>query len=307
MKKSELFSIIYAALAGLVLQACFLSADCQTGYRRLPKAQFNTYSSGAFSSGPSVGAGGPSRLTPSAPGIQSTPGLHITKGESRTAQNYADPYNPGEEKLNMQWVRWPREKMPLLIWISPGLELPKMPFDQLQETRVEQVYKMFASGYPLDQLPVAKGWSPDANYAVASGIEKWRVFQQEGLLSFGFTNNPYDAHVVVFFTDNFQGTTGPGGIIVGANTCAQLFTPEQLVDPRFKQKPVVMEFSMSVNHEPGRLEGAAAHEFGHALGIKAHSPYREDLMYVDRVVNDLSEGDKATLRLLYRAKTPYLM
>ncbi|MEZ4544817.1 MAG: matrixin family metalloprotease [Cyanobacteriota/Melainabacteria group bacterium] len=64
---------------------------------------------------------------------------------------------------------------------------------------------------------------------------------------------------------------------------------------------------MSVNHEPGRLEGAAAHEFGHALGIKAHSPYREDLMYVDRVVNDLSEGDKATLRLLYRAKTPYLM
>ena len=156
MKKSGFLSLIYTTLVCLVLQAGYLPADCQSGYRRLPKAQFNTYSSGAPSSGSSVG--GPSRLSPSAPGIQSTPGLHITKGESRTAQNYADPYNPGEEKLNMQWVRWPREKMPLLIWISPGLELPKMPFDQLQETRVEQVYKMFASGYPLDQLPVAKGW-----------------------------------------------------------------------------------------------------------------------------------------------------
>lgn len=182
-----------------------------------------------------------------------------------------------------------------------------MPFDQLQASRVEQVYQMFKSQYPLEQLPVAKGWTQQHNYVVASGIEKWRCFQDEGLLSFGFTHNPYEAHVVVFFTDNFQGTSGPGGIIVGANTCAQLFTQAQLRNPNYRQKPVVIEFSLNVNHDPERLEGASAHEFGHALGIKAHSPYREDIMYADRVVNDLSEGDKATLRMLYRSKTPYVM
>ncbi len=319
-KFASVMALLSLCLACSGIEATNSTAEAQSQRSRLPKAGFNSYSrnlrvgSGSSSSSGSgvgsnynSGSGLMMRQTPGSPGIMSTPGLHVTRGESRTRQNYNQPYNPGEPKLNMQMVRWPREKMPLLVWISPGLELPKMPFDQLQATRVEQVYQMFKSQYPLEQLPVASGWTQKHNYIVAAGIEKWRVFQDEGLLSFGFTNNPYEAHVVVFFTDNFQGTSGPGGIIVGANTCAQLFTPAQLKDPNFRQKPVVIEFSLNVNHDPDRLLGASAHEFGHALGIKAHSPYREDIMYADRVVDDLSEGDKATLRMLYRSKTPYVM
>lgn len=287
-------------LAGLfVAQSGMDEAISQS--RQLPSSSFQRYSRNLQHRGQSPTSSGIGQMH------LTTPGVHMTKGESRTRTNRATPYNPGEPKLGMKMVRWSREKMPLKIWISNGLQLPKMPFNQLQQTRVESVYKMLASGYPFNQLPVARGWTPQANYNVAAGIEQWRIFEQEGLLKFGFTNNPQEAHILIFFTDNFQGTSGPGGIIVGANTCAQLFTPAQMKDPRYRQKPVIIEFSLSVNYQPEKLQGASAHEFGHALGIKAHSPYREDIMFADRVVNQLSEGDKATLRLLYRTKTPYLM
>lgn len=237
-----------------------------------------------------------------------TPGVHLTKGEMRSNKNRGKPYNPGEPKLGMKWVRWSRQKMPLRIWISPGLELPKVQnFSQLQQTRVDFVFSQMQRKALLNNLPVAKGWNQDMNYAVAAGIEKWRIFEQEGLLKFGFTTDPYKAHVMIFYTDQFLGTSGPGGINVGANTSAQLFTPTQVRDPRYRQKPVIIEFNLSVNSMPEKIQGAAAHEFGHALGIKAHSPYRDDIMYADRIVSELSEGDKATLRLLYKSKTPYLM
>jgi predicted Zn-dependent protease len=53
--------------------------------------------------------------------------------------------------------------------------------------------------------------------------------------------------------------------------------------------------------------GASAHEFGHALGIKAHSPYRDDIMHENRIVNQLSPADKTTIRNLYRSKPAYVM
>jgi predicted Zn-dependent protease len=73
------------------------------------------------------------------------------------------------------------------------------------------------------------------------------------------------------------------------------------------QKPIVIELSTIINNTNEKLRGAAAHEFGHALGIKAHSPYREDLMYIDRVVNDLSSGDRATLHYLYSKQPDYVL
>lgn len=239
--------------------------------------------------------------------INSTPGVHLTTGEDRTRQNATDPYDPGEPSLNMKLVRWQRDKMPLRIWISPGLKLPEVPFTQLQATRVEQVFNMLKEEYPFSDLSVANGWTEQTNYQVAAGIEQWRQFQNEGVLSFGFTTDPKQAQILVFFVGAFKGAGGPGGINVGGNTCAQLFTAEQLRDPRYKQKPVVIELSTAVNHIPEKMQGASAHEFGHALGIKAHSPYRNDIMYADRVVNTLSEGDKNTIRQLYKIQPQYFM
>lgn len=282
------------------------AGDCQT--RRLPKAQFQRYGGSMLPATQSVGGfGHSSNYDAPNTNINSTPGVHLTTGEDRGRQDATTPYNPGEPSLNMKLVRWQREKMPLRIWISPGLKLPEVPFTQLQATRVEQVFNMLKEEYPFSDLPVANGWTEQTNYQVAAGIEQWRQFQNEGLVSFGFTTDPKQAQIFVFFVSAFRGASGPGGINVGGNTCAQLFTPDQLRDPRYKQKPVIIELSTAVNHIPEKMQGASAHEFGHALGIKAHSPYRNDIMYADRVVNTLSEGDKNTIRKLYQVQPQYFM
>lgn len=41
------------------------------------------------------------------------------------------------------------------------------------------------------------------------------------------------------------------------------------------------------------------HEIGHALGIRAHSPYADDVMFPSSVVSEPSKRDVATIKLLY--------
>lgn len=306
---SEGFSLqrLIKATVILVVFLCQIipipTASGQT--RRLPKATFQRFSGEA----PVSNGGGSGLGSLSGTGL-TTPGVHLTSGMERTARNIKEPYNPGEPKLNMALVRWQRSRMPLRVWISPGLMLPSVPFEQLEESRVDMVFNMLRQapqGNPFEGLPTAPSWTEETNYQVAAGIEQWRQFENEGLLSFGFTSDPRDAQVLVFFTDQFQGAGGPGGTNVGAFTFAQLFTPQQQANPMYKQKPVIMEFSTFVNHLPEKMQASATHEFGHALGIKAHSPYRNDVMYENNASMSLSEGDKATIRLLYRAEPQYFL
>jgi hypothetical protein len=293
--------LIKAAFVSLVVLSQVLPPPAEGQTRKLPKAGFQRFSGGLPPSNSGAGIG-----SITGTGL-STPGVHLTSGMERTARNAREPYNPGEPTLNMALVRWQREKMPLKIWISPGLQLPQLPFEQLPSTRVETVYQMLQQETPFADLSQADGWSEQTNFQVAAGIEQWRQFESEGLMRFGFTTDPKSAHVLVFFTDQFQGAAGPGGTNVGALTCAQLFTPQQTQMEMYRQKPVIMEFSTRVNHLPEKMQGSATHEFGHALGIKAHSPFRDDIMYENNVVYLLSEGDKATIRLLYRSEPKYVM
>ncbi len=158
----------------------------------------------------------------------------------------------------------------------------------------------------FDELVQCPNWKPEMNDSVAGGFELWREFEKEGVISFGFVDSPSQADVVVFFTDTFPGAAGPGGTDVHALTMGHVFTLEQVnmkLQRGEPKVPIVME--IKINDDLSRLQADAAHEFGHALGIKAHSPYREDIMYENRIVNDLSAADKATLRALYRAAPQY--
>lgn len=284
---------IIAALLSLLATSlltgglCPDKADAQM--RRLQKATFNSYSSG----------GEP--LTP-------TSGVHLVPGYDRAPGTNSQVYNPGEPSLNMALCRWEAKKMPLKIWIAPGLQLPEMPFSELQKVRPDQVHQMLcAPGDPFAGLNTAGEWTEDTNYQVAAGIEQWRQFEKEGLFSFGFTTDPRQAQVLVFFVDSFKDSTSPGGIMVGGNTCAQLYPYDLAQRINIAQKPVVIEMSTLVNNSPEKMIGATAHEFGHALGIKAHSPYRDDIMHENRVVSQLSAADKATIRALYKHKPAYVM
>jgi predicted Zn-dependent protease len=268
--------------------------------RKLPRA--------SFGGGTSQYAGGTTAL----PRVN---GVHLIDGLDQgplppqsVGGNQGDngPYNPGEQAVNWERVRWEAKKMPLLIWISPGLKLPECPFSQIQSTRVDQVTQILFSPdpFPVTQCP---GWTPEVNDQVAAGIEQWREFEKEGLFSFAFTDDPRNAHILVFFTDNFKESDSPGGISVGGITSAQIYPIAQAQKVKIRQKPVVIELSTMVNSTPVKMQGASAHEFGHALGIKAHSQGMWDIMNVNRVTNVLSPADKATIRYLYHKPAQWVM
>jgi hypothetical protein len=290
------------ALLGFVLaMASGLAVSASPPYKNLPKAGFGNYSS--QSSG-----GQATSATSATSDLPSSYGVHLSAGQDRRAGAAVQRYEPGEPTLNMQLVRWEHKKMPLLIWISPGYQLPECSFDQLQVIRVDQVNTMLRDPTnPILQLKVARGWTPDVNDQVANGIEQWRPFENEKLFSFAFTDDPRVANVVVFFADAFRDSTSPGGIMVGGNTSAQVYPFAQAQQMKIGQKPVVIELSTMVNNTEAKMQGASAHEFGHALGIKAHSPYREDIMYADRIVNTLSPADKATIRYLYKTMPQWVL
>jgi hypothetical protein len=235
-------------------------------------------------------------------------GVHLHGGMERKGNSQANQfYDPGEPQLNMQWVRWEEKKMPILIWISPGLKLPDCPFQEIMSTRVDMVFNMLKQKEPFLGMDVAPGWTEQTNYVVADGFEMWREFESEGLFKYGFTDDPLKAHILVFFTDAFRDQDGPGGLAVGGITSAQIYPWELAQRINIAQKPVIIELATSINSNPERMRAAAAHEFGHALGIKAHSPYLDDLMYVDRVVNELSPADKAVIRKLYKTRPKFVM
>lgn len=284
-----MFSLLL--LAWLLPSAYLEPVSAQT--RRLPKARFPVFT------------------RPSGQGESDLPtsfgGVHLTDGLDRPADGPNRPYNPGEPDLNMQLVRWEKKKMPLLIWIGPGIMLPACPYSQIKNTRVDFVYDLLKQPDPFVGLPQAPEWTQDVNYRVAAGIEEWRQFEKEGLFSFAFTDDPKAAHILVFFTDAFREDNSPGGIAIGGITSAQVFPFAQAQKVNIPQKPVIIELATQVNYTEEKMIPAAAHEFGHALGIKAHSPYRQDLMYVDRVAQHLSPADKATIRALYRAQPQWVM
>lgn len=286
-----MFRVSLKTLLGIGLAISLLVGVSPSGAqtRALPKANFQTYSRSSESDLPGAG------------------GLHLTPGEDRAANQKSTFYPPGEPTLNGALVRWEAKKMPLKIWIAPGLKLPDCPFEQIQETRVEQVYSMLKTPVadPFSQLQTAFSWTPDLNYIVANGIEQWRPFQNEGLLSFVFTEDPRNAQILIFFTDGFSDSSSPGGTHVAGITSAQVYPFDLAQQVNIAQKPVVIELLVDGNSD--RLQAQSAHEFGHALGIKAHSPYRDDLMYVDRITPQLSPGDASTLRYLYKQKPQYVL
>ncbi|HIA54461.1 MAG TPA: matrixin family metalloprotease [Candidatus Melainabacteria bacterium] len=311
-KLSNVFKLqkfLPAILAVTVLAPCvsYEPADAQVVKRKLPKAGFQSL----MRPGPGAAGVGYSgqQMAPGSSGVHLVPGLD--RGNRASA---GDWYDPGEPDLKMQWVRWEPRKMPLRVWISPGLELPSLPFQELKATRVNTVAQMCfgADPNPFASLTQVNGWKDEMGEAVCAGIEMWKPFEQEGLFSFDFTGNPREANILVFFNDNFAGATEPGGISTGGYTCAQAIPFAKIAEALREGKnprtpPVVMELSLGVNSTLEKLKAATAHEFGHALGIKAHSPYRDDIMHENRVVEQLSQADKNTIRRLYRSRTQWVL
>jgi hypothetical protein len=232
-------------------------------------------------------------------------GLHLD-GSMSHGQGSVAPYDAGEPRLSGALIRWDPRRFPLRIWISEGKKLPDVPWEVISQDRPRRVYDMLADASSLNALPAAPGWDWHMNEWAANGFEKWRQLEQERVISYVFVDDPTKADVLVFFTDHFQGADGPGGTSVHGLTSGQAFTADQVAEKaRLGQRfwPLVME--LKVSPDARRMTGDACHEFGHALGIKAHSEYNNDIMYANRIVDDPSGSDFATLRALYKQTPKY--
>ncbi len=114
-----------------------------------------------------------------------------------------------------------------------------------------------------------------------------------GALSFSYTNYKDQADIVVSWQQNFKDN------ILGVS-------PYQFVGDMLVRSDVTL-----ATHYPGgqmpipteELKATVIHEFGHAIGIKGHSPYQGDLMYYASNTNQsarLTTRDTNTIRLLYK-------
>lgn len=264
---------------------------CLAQSRPLPKSNFNSHFGGP------VGPAG---------------GVSLQEGSNRAKNAPAEVYNPGEPKLGHKLVHWEKRFMPLKVWISPGKKLIEEPIQTINAQRPQEVYNMLNSDRnAVAGLQQCASWSPDMNQAATQGIEQWREFQNEGLFSFEFVNDPGEANILLFWADRLTGDESTGGVSTGGNTVAVLYDANQVHQAEARTgkpvhgTPVIIEVVANVEFE--KLQARIAHEFGHALGIKEHSPYNDDLMCVNGIAKYLSPSDKATVRWLYRQPPAFLM
>ena len=268
----------------------FAAREAQAQSR--PVSRFNTYS----------GNGSP---------LPSGAGLRLQEGQERPKGAPAGVYNPGEPKLNYKLVRWESRFMPLKVWISPGKKLEEEPISLINAQRPQEVLQLLRGDPTLNSLPQCPRWDQEMTSAAKSGIEQWKEFENEGLFSFVFVDDPSMANIFLFWTERFVGDEGVGGVSTGGNTVAVLYdarevhTREAAAGQPLQGTPVIMELQVLPDYE--KLQARVAHEFGHALGIKEHSPFNEDLMCVNGIAKYLSASDKATIRWLYHQQPAYVM
>lgn len=219
-------------------------------------------------------------------------------------------------------IRWIKDQMPLKVYVSNGRSIDGFIDEQLGAPYVninnldnwpDVVAWVLEDPERVNQLPTAEGFVPEHYQAVLQGINMWKAFEKEGLLSFQITNDPLEADIHVFFVNHFVDKLGLAlfaGDIRGY-TAKRCFPLKQILagkTARFKPVLIMLRTvdTTGVSMPFNKMKASAAHEFGHALGIDGHSTNPNDLMSVYYGHGVLSTNDAATIRYLYHL-TPDLI
>jgi tetratricopeptide (TPR) repeat protein len=145
--------------------------------------------------------------------------------------------------------------------------------------------------YIADGLGIP-GWDGHLKQAVLSAMRAWQTASR-GKISFSQTWTESNADIVVRWQKNFADN------ILGVS-------PFQTVGNTIVRSDINLAVSYPSSNVPipfGELTTIAAHEMGHAIGLKGHSPYPGDVMYYssDHASNQpLSQRDINTIGLLYQ-------
>jgi hypothetical protein len=236
---------------------------------------------------------------------------------------YGGAYVYPEFRHSQGVVRWIKDQMPLRIWVSPGLSIdgftnsagePTINTNNLPAW-THFVAKLMEHPEQLKQLSKADGFQLDHYKAAVDGINMWKPFANEGLFSYQLTDNPDDAFIHVFFTHHFVNKLGLGLFAndIRGYTSKDIFPLKPILagaKANFTPVVVLLRTTDPKNTNQPRsytnMRAAAAHEFGHVLGIDGHSKNPNDLMsdYYGKGV--ISPNDAATIRYLYQ-QTPDLI
>jgi len=219
-------------------------------------------------------------------------------------------------------IRWVPDQMPLRVWVSNGLAIDSILNPQLGApyTNVDQVNlwpefvgNVLQNPAQLQGLPQAEGYVPEHRAAAIEGINFWKRFEKEGLLSYELTEDPIEADIHVFFVNHFVNKLGLGLFAsdIRGYTSKNCFPYQAILQGKQAAfKPVVVLLRCTdKGGQPmplAKMRAAAGHEMGHALGIDGHSKNPGDLMSVYYGNGVLSASDINTMRYLYKC-TPDLI
>jgi predicted Zn-dependent protease len=219
-------------------------------------------------------------------------------------------------------IRWIPDQMPLRIWVSNGLAIDQILDPALGAPYVNVDYvnqwpdfvgKVLENPAQLQSLPQAEGFIPQHRQAAVEGINYWKRFEKEGLLSFEFTEDPLEADIHVFFVHHFVNKLGLGLFAsdIRGYTSKNCFPYQAILQGKQANfRPVVVLLRCTEKQGQSmpieKMRAAAGHEMGHALGIDGHSKNPGDLMSMYYGNGVLSASDIATIRHLYKS-TPDLI
>lgn len=219
-------------------------------------------------------------------------------------------------------VHWIKEQMPLKVYITHGQSLDSIIDEELGAPMVnvnnldhwpDVVASVLSTPGQLQSLPAAPGYTEEQYQAAVQGILSWKPFEQEGLFSYTLTDDPGEADIYVFWVHHFVDKMGLAlfSSDIRGYTAKRSFPYRAIIaGGKADFKPVLIMLRTTeangVSMPFAKMTAAAAHEFGHALGIEGHSTNPVDLMSVYYGRGVISANDAATIRYLYHL-TPDLI
>jgi predicted Zn-dependent protease len=175
------------------------------------------------------------------------------------------PTASGPDTLSFHW---PQTRLPVRYWAEDTLNLPVHVQHAIGQWQAAFLYGEFRGELVAD--------SSVADVIVTSGLAPKGGFSVTRLES--------------FMAPECQGATD---IELDASGHRILPPIRVYVDPRFDPAAPGVDACMALT---------TTHELGHSLGIFAHSPNSEDIMFADPAVTELSSRDRATAELAYHTE-----